>query len=94
MASGKEGSTRFVFEWTFFAEGKRLKTPLETCQIIHAIKLVSFGCPLPSGGSPEKVKGLARYVLSHSPNISNYPALETGSITLSGVNDPTLIINL
>jgi hypothetical protein len=75
--------------------------PFETRAIIHAITIVSFGrqetgenliCK--QGDWPEKVKGLARYVLSHSPNRANCSALETGSINSSGMNDPKLIINL
>jgi hypothetical protein len=63
--------------------------------------IVSFGArgalenPLsPGWGWPEKVKGLARYVLSHSPNRADCSALETGSINSSGTNDPKLITNL
>jgi hypothetical protein len=94
MAVAKESYTRFVFKWTFFAEGKRVKTPLEKCPVIHAIKLGSFGWPPPSGGWPEKVKGLARYVLSHSPNRANCPTPEAGSITPSGTHGPISINNL
>jgi hypothetical protein len=68
--------------------------PFETCPIIYAITIVSFGSRTPEGRWPEKVKALARYVLSHSPNRANCSALETGSINSSGTNDPILIINL
>jgi hypothetical protein len=94
MSLEQESSTRFVIVWTFFAEGNRTKTPLGICPVISPIKLVSFGCPFPSGGLPEKVKGLARYVLSHSPNSANCPAPEAGSITPSGNNGPISINNL
>jgi hypothetical protein len=47
---------------------------------------------MPAGRWPENVKGLARYVLSRSPNISNYPALEAWTINPPGANDPTLMI--
>jgi hypothetical protein len=75
--------------------------PFEARPFILAITIVSFGAlvalgnPLsPGWGWPEKVKGLARYVLRHSPNRANCSALETGSINSSGTNDPILIINL
>jgi hypothetical protein len=47
--------------------------PFEICAIIHAITIVSFACQktgesliYKKRGWPEKVKGLARYVLSRS----------------------------
>jgi hypothetical protein len=75
--------------------------PLETFRIICVITIVSFDAPaagrfsdLPECGWPEKVKGLARYVLSHSRNTSNYPALKAGSIKPSGANDSISLTNL
>jgi hypothetical protein len=73
---------------------KWAELPFETRPVIHAITIVSFGSPDGGRNWPEKVKGLARYVLSHSPNRANCSALETGSINSSGTNDPILIINL
>jgi hypothetical protein len=101
MGLGDKCSTRFAFKWTFFAERTRAKRPFEICPFIHAIKIVSSGPqtapgnPLsPGSGWPEKVKGLARYVLSRSQNRSNCPALETGTINPSGANGSISTNNL
>jgi hypothetical protein len=75
--SAVENSTRFVFAWTFLRRARGRKCRLKYVRLFPPLSLFLLAVPMPAGRWPEKVKGLARYVLSHSPNRANCPALET-----------------